>query len=73
MHLLTLRDAAAFPDDCPKPPRAGWLGCQVQNLRYTYDPVGNVTTIRDDAQQRIFFGNRQVIPSRRMSTTLSIA
>ncbi|HEY6924748.1 MAG TPA: SpvB/TcaC N-terminal domain-containing protein, partial [Steroidobacteraceae bacterium] len=41
-HLLTRRDQGAFPDDCPQPPPAGWPGCQVQSLAYTYDPVGNV-------------------------------
>ena len=35
----------------------------MQNLHYTYDPVGNVTQIRDDAQQRIFFANQRVEPS----------
>lgn len=35
----------------------------LQELNYTYDPVGNITHIRDDAQQTIFFRNRQVEPS----------
>ena len=35
----------------------------MQNLNYTYDPVGNITHIRDDAQQRIFFRNRRIEPS----------
>ncbi len=63
VHLLTERDAVVFPDDCPGPPPAGWPGCQVQNLRYTYDPIGNITHIRDDAQQTRFFNNRRVEPS----------
>ncbi len=63
VHLLTQRNAAAFPNDCPEPPPAGWPGCQVQNLHYTYDPVGNITHIRDDAQQTIYFRNRRVEPS----------
>jgi RHS repeat-associated protein len=62
-HLLTRRDAIAFPADCPQPPPAGWPGCQVQNLRYTYDPMGNITHIRDDAQQTVFFRNQRVVPS----------
>jgi RHS repeat-associated protein len=62
-HLLTRRDATAFPDDCPSSPPTGWPGCQVQNLHYTYDPAGNITHIRDDAQQKIFFKNRRVEPS----------
>ena len=35
----------------------------MQNLRYTYDPVGNITHIRDDAQQTIYFRNKRVEPS----------
>ena len=63
MHLLTRRNVAAFPDDCPELPPAGWPGCQVQNLHYTYDPVDNVTHIRDDAQQILYFRNTRVEPS----------
>ena len=35
----------------------------LQDLHYTYDPVGNITHIRDDAQQTIYFRNRRVEPS----------
>jgi hypothetical protein len=35
----------------------------VQNLHYTYDPAGNITHIRDDAQQTIYFKNQRVEPS----------
>ena len=63
VHLLTRRDAVAFPRDCPQPQPADWPGCQVQNLHYTYDPVGNITHIRDDAQQTIYFRNKRVEPS----------
>jgi RHS repeat-associated protein len=62
-HLLTRRDAGTFPGDCPQPPPVGWPGCQVQNLHYTYDPAGNITHIRDDAQQAIYFKNKYVQPS----------
>jgi RHS repeat-associated protein len=62
-HLLAHRNAAAFVGDCPQPPPAGWPGCGVQNLHYTYDPAGNVAQIRDDAQQTIFFRNQRVEPS----------
>jgi RHS repeat-associated protein len=62
-HLLTTREPADFPGDCPNPPPAGWPGCQTQNLHYTYDPAGNITHIRDDAQQTIYFRNRRVEPS----------
>ena len=63
VHLLTRRDAREFGDDCPDPSLAGWPGCQVQNLRYNYDPAGNITHIRDDAQQSVYFRNRRVEPS----------
>ncbi len=62
-RLHTQRDAVTFPDDCPQPPLPGWPGCDVQNLHYTYDPIGNVTHIRDDAQQTVYFRNRRVEPS----------
>ncbi|MGE3141620.1 MAG: toxin TcdB middle/C-terminal domain-containing protein, partial [Thermoleophilia bacterium] len=63
----TIRTPAAFPDDCPRPPPAGWPGCHVQNLRYVHDPVGNVTHVRDDAQQTIFFRNVRVDPSAELT------
>lgn len=52
MHLKSDR-GNAFPGDKPK---------AVQNLFYTYDPVGNITAIRDAAQQTIFFANAVVEP-----------
>lgn len=61
--LVTRRGAAAHPEDCPRRLPSDWRGCHAQNLRYTYDPVGNVTHILDDAQQTIFFRNRRVEPS----------
>ncbi|WP_367025573.1 SpvB/TcaC N-terminal domain-containing protein [Methylococcus sp. ANG] len=66
-HLLTRRNAAGFPGDCPQPPPAGWPGCQVQNLHYAYDPAGNITHIRDDAQQTVYFKNTRVEPSAEYS------
>jgi RHS repeat-associated protein len=35
-------------------------GAVLQNLSYTYDPVGNITNIQDTAQQIIYF-NREVV------------
>jgi len=37
----------------------------VQDLSYTYDPIGNITHIQDDAdiQNAVFFRNRRVEPS----------
>ncbi len=42
---------AALSRRLPAAAATGWPGCQVQNLHYTYDPAGNITHIRDDAQQ----------------------
>ena len=64
----------AFTDDCdnPNPPPAtiaapeqppAGKGCGLQNLHYAYDPAGNITHIRDDAQQTVYFRNRRVEPS----------
>jgi RHS repeat-associated protein len=53
--LVTRRDAAAF-DGTDRPG-------EVQSLHYTYDPAGNVTHIRDDAQQTVYFSNHRVEPS----------
>ena len=63
VRLVTSRHAAAFPGDDPQPPIAGWPGSQVKNLHYTYDPVGNITHIQDDAQQAVYFKNQRVEPS----------
>lgn len=35
----------------------------LQDLHYTYDPTGNITHIRDEAQQTIYFRNQRVEPS----------
>ena len=35
----------------------------LQDLHYTYDPVGNITEIHDNAQQTVFFNNAVVTPS----------
>jgi RHS repeat-associated protein len=64
----------SFTDDCdnpqsppptiaaPEDPPQG-KSCGLQNLHYTYDPAGNITHIRDDAQQTIYFKNKRVEPS----------
>jgi len=59
IHLFTQRPRRNFPKDCPGRPDPY---CGVQNLYYTYDPVGNITHIRDDAQQTVFFKNKCVQP-----------
>ena len=73
-HLFTWR-GVGFPQACEKeltaekreerkcsktlPPY-----CEgVQNLYYTYDPVGNITRICDDAQQTVYFRNKCVEPT----------
>ena len=38
-------------------------GNPLQDLTYTYDPVGNITRITDAAQQTIFFANQAVASS----------
>ena len=62
-QLTTERPSSAFPGDDPQPPVAGSPGRHLQNLSYTHDPVGNVTRIKDDAQQTIWFRNQRVEPS----------
>lgn len=61
--LLTKRKAVDFPGDDPQAVDPGWPGKQVQNLHYTYDPVGNITHFQDDAQQAVYFRNQRVEPS----------
>jgi len=34
----------------------------LQDLNYTYDPVGNITSIQDNAQQTVFFDKTQIEP-----------
>ena len=36
----------------------------LQDLFYFYDPVGNITTIRNDAHEDVFFGGQQVSPTQ---------
>ena len=62
-RLVTRRSSAKYPDDERTPPPAGFPGQSVQSLSYTYDPVGNITAVRDDAQQTVFFANKRVEPS----------
>jgi len=64
LHLYTRRDAT-YTDDCDGDPESARpaRSCGVQNLHYTYDPIGNITHIQDDAQDTIWFANEQVEPS----------
>src|SRR5262249_36532496 len=69
IHLDTRR-GATFTEDCGTEPRfvapdvpPEGVPCGLQNLRYTYDPAGNIIHIRDDAQQTVYFRNAIVEPS----------
>src|SRR5206468_926371 len=39
-------------------------GTTYQALVYAYDPLGNITGIRDDAQDAIYFGGNVIKPQR---------
>jgi RHS repeat-associated protein len=39
------------------------VSTRLQDLNYTYDPVGNITTIQDAAQQTVYFNGEVVSPS----------
>ncbi|MBK8255262.1 MAG: RHS repeat-associated core domain-containing protein [Polyangiaceae bacterium] len=43
---------------------SGGVHSKLQDLFYFYDPVGNITTIRDEAQQEVFFAGQQVTPKQ---------
>jgi RHS repeat-associated protein len=72
VHLYTRR-VATFTGDCenPQPPPTiaapdrppQGKACGLQNLHFTYDAVGNISHIEDDAQQTIYFSNKRVEPS----------
>jgi RHS repeat-associated protein len=36
---------------------------RLQDLHYTFDPIGNISSIRDDAKETIYFKNQVVSPS----------
>jgi RHS repeat-associated protein len=63
--LITARnvDPEIFWDDESKLSAPAFANDVLQYLRYTWDPVGNVTFLRDDAQQVIYFNNAIVDPS----------
>jgi RHS repeat-associated protein len=49
-----------FEPPFPNPPSALRDEKVLQNLHYTYDPIGNITEIRDDAYEPAFFQNQMV-------------
>lgn len=63
LTALVTRRGPGFPGDDPQPPPTGWPGRHLQQLRYSYDPVGNVVGVRDESQQAVFFANARVEPS----------
>lgn len=72
LRSLYTRRGVEFTDDCggePPPPRFAapadpppGVPCGLQNLHYTYDPAGNLTSIRDDAQPTIYFNGQVAVP-----------
>ena len=52
-------DPLTFRLDATSRPLRG-AAAAVQDLGYTYDPAGNITHIRDNAQQTIYFNNQVV-------------
>ena len=52
IHLVTTRKSDGKRD-----------GKSLQDLSYTYDPVDNITAIRDNTQQTVYFKNSRVEPS----------
>lgn len=61
-RLDQLRTTRPGYDPNPFPSNDGLLTDEkiLQNLFYTYDPVGNITEISDDAFEPAFFSNQQV-------------
>ena len=63
--LVTARntDPEPFWEDKSKVDLPAFAGDVLQYLTFTFDPVGNITYIKDDAQQTIYFRNQKVEPS----------
>jgi hypothetical protein len=63
--LVTARNAdpQIFWDDPTKVVNPAFAGDVLQYLSYTWDPVGNITYVRDGAQQTIYYNNAIVDPS----------
>jgi RHS repeat-associated protein len=60
-NLVTCRSSLSMSES--QDPEASWHRAEIQNLNYTYDPIGNVVHVEDKAQERIFFRNKRVDPS----------
>ena len=66
-RLRQLRTTRADFDDFPRYHSALSNPNVLQQLSYTYDPVGNITEIYDEAYQPVFFANQRVEPRSRYS------
>jgi len=55
-HLIGIR--------VQRPANAGSAARVLQDLRYTYDPVGNVLNVRNDAEATRFWRNQKVVPEQ---------
>ncbi|NJO42497.1 MAG: toxin [Cyanobacteria bacterium RU_5_0] len=65
-RLVQLRTTRTSPGDrLPTSPSNLSNPNVLQNLYYTYDPVGNITEIHDDAYEPVFFNNQRVEPRNR--------
>jgi RHS repeat-associated protein len=58
-------DPSTFRVTRIKTDRSGVNAATMQDLKYTYDPAGNIVEIRDDAQQTVYFSNAVVDPRQR--------
>lgn len=58
VQLKTVR-----PNDDARPQNLIKDGAVLQNLAYAYDPVGNITEIKDSAQSTVFFDNAVISPN----------
>jgi len=65
-RLTSMRTSRTTTETCGAGTTTAFANGQViQDLRYTYDPVGNITEIRDLAFRDTFFQNRVVEPISR--------
>jgi RHS repeat-associated protein len=63
LRLIQLRTTKTSPGEkLPTSPSNLKNDNVLQNLYYSYDPVGNITEIQDDAFKNLFFNNQQVEP-----------
>ena len=65
MRLLTTRPATSGRRRLRRSSRAR----TVQDIRYTYDPAGNITRIEDAALPTVFHDNRRSVRSAASRTT----